>query len=1034
MSILYQQFFKPFCRGIWVFVSRFLAVLGLIIGVFLVIWSGLSWFKVRLPVAQHAMVLGKETPYHCSLTAGYIIPAYLKARFSVTDVRIAQAAQTLVHIPQITGSVSPFRALFQGMIYRVHITKPHVRVPLQVLCDKLQKTDASVTYPLASWIFPWILPRLFHWPSLVIHQGHVSLDDAPLLSAISIAPQPGGIEMRAQGSLGVLQPLLAAQGITTFTGFTGALSGSLVRKNNHLVGACTFITEKGQVALKGHSAVYAVTDTAVSLSYDPAQIMLTAKGITHGDVPFSGETILTFSDHRQSGLERDTVGALLGSFNAQVGRFETKRLAQFWPEFAGTFAHKWVAKNLSQGHLEKTWIKGTYAVPASRDTVSDVAFHGGMDLRGVTVKYHEKMPALTSVNSTACFTDDHFHFVFNRGEIKAIKLVGGEMWIKGLAVEKQVADMTLMLDSPLSDALAFIDMPLLRYATDVGIVPKKTSGHAKTTLRLTFPLAQTVTLNDLQVQVNAQMTDVKLLKIPVLGDHILTKGAFNLVLKDHQLSLTGQGNLPELCMIRLAVNTRADEQQNILRKQQQKIKTSPQTKTNPKTATPISDLAPPPRRTIAITFPQVKPGALSRFGLPLSSLGTLTGALAVTFVSPVTQPRNHQVFTAIFEGTRGTPVPALFKRLIASDKHPVVLAVSGLLADTAPIQKWTGSISQNMKPYMTGDFSFKAGKGHPLQHFAIKGTPRLGGSLSIMGTKKDQWDVVITGKNFDFDGLFSGADTTTGPDFSGAVHLTLSNVLYKHQLFLQNLAGTGQFDTGQCIAASLEGALSEKNDTVVFTVASDAATQTRHLSFTCNSFGRLLKQLNPSVELEGELLRIKATKKYVDPHAPWKGDFQITQTNIVNVPVMTNILRLLSPFALFELSQAGQKGMLFSQFQGEFSYRDQVLSLFSAYGMGLNLSLSVAGDIDFQKGYLSLSGALTPFSIFNTLLGHIPLIGQILTGGKGEGILAISYHADGPFDNVVVAANPLSVLTPGFLRKIMSAPHKKLTPDVTVTP
>lgn len=53
----------------------------------------------------------------------------------------------------------------------------------------------------------------------------------------------------------------------------------------------------------------------------------------------------------------------------------------------------------------------------------------------------------------------------------------------------------------------------------------------------------------------------------------------------------------------------------------------------------------------------------------------------------------------------------------------------------------------------------------------------------------------------------------------------------------------------------------------------------------------------------------------------------------------------------------------------------------------------------------------------NSLLSSIPLVGEILTGGSG--LIAATYTMKGPSKDPQVSVNPLSILTPGFLRKIL---------------
>ena len=53
------------------------------------------------------------------------------------------------------------------------------------------------------------------------------------------------------------------------------------------------------------------------------------------------------------------------------------------------------------------------------------------------------------------------------------------------------------------------------------------------------------------------------------------------------------------------------------------------------------------------------------------------------------------------------------------------------------------------------------------------------------------------------------------------------------------------------------------------------------------------------------------------------------------------------------------------------------------------------------------------------MLGRIPVLGNILTGGeKGGGVFAATYTMTGPMEEPVILVNPLSALTPGFLRNL----------------
>ena len=50
-------------------------------------------------------------------------------------------------------------------------------------------------------------------------------------------------------------------------------------------------------------------------------------------------------------------------------------------------------------------------------------------------------------------------------------------------------------------------------------------------------------------------------------------------------------------------------------------------------------------------------------------------------------------------------------------------------------------------------------------------------------------------------------------------------------------------------------------------------------------------------------------------------------------------------------------------------------------------------------------------------LRDIPLVGDILTGGKGQGIIGVTFALGGTIDKPMFQANPASALAPGFLRR-----------------
>jgi hypothetical protein len=67
---------------------------------------------------------------------------------------------------------------------------------------------------------------------------------------------------------------------------------------------------------------------------------------------------------------------------------------------------------------------------------------------------------------------------------------------------------------------------------------------------------------------------------------------------------------------------------------------------------------------------------------------------------------------------------------------------------------------------------------------------------------------------------------------------------------------------------------------------------------------------------------------------------------------------------------------------------------------------------------LDIQGTIVPAYTLNSIIGNIPLLGSLLLGGEGQGLFAANYRATGSAADPQVSVNPLSALTPGFLRRL----------------
>ncbi|KAF0138358.1 MAG: hypothetical protein FD153_1371 [Rhodospirillaceae bacterium] len=101
-----------------------------------------------------------------------------------------------------------------------------------------------------------------------------------------------------------------------------------------------------------------------------------------------------------------------------------------------------------------------------------------------------------------------------------------------------------------------------------------------------------------------------------------------------------------------------------------------------------------------------------------------------------------------------------------------------------------------------------------------------------------------------------------------------------------------------------------------------------------------------------------------------------------------------------------------------FVYQDGILSLTDFHTSGPSLGLTAAGKLFLRETRLDVDGTIVPIYLVNSLVGNLPLLGDLITGEKGGGLFAATYTMTGSFSNPEMTVNPLAVILPGFLRNL----------------
>ena len=205
----------------------------------------------------------------------------------------------------------------------------------------------------------------------------------------------------------------------------------------------------------------------------------------------------------------------------------------------------------------------------------------------------------------------------------------------------------------------------------------------------------------------------------------------------------------------------------------------------------------------------------------------------------------------------------------------------------------------------------------------------------------------------------------------------------------------------------------------------------RNLHLTTDDFGALLRLLDITDKVRGG--KLTATGQVEDRNGMriLRGKVEGSNYRVVEAPGLAQLLALASFSGPASLMKG--EGIPFGRLQSDFVLNANTLELRNARAYGEAIGINASGRFDYRANTLDVAGTLVPAYMLNSLIGNIPLVGDLLVGGKGEGIFGANFRIAGASAEPGVSVNPLSALAPGFLRRLFLFDAWEPTPTTTKT-
>jgi hypothetical protein len=283
-----------------------------------------------------------------------------------------------------------------------------------------------------------------------------------------------------------------------------------------------------------------------------------------------------------------------------------------------------------------------------------------------------------------------------------------------------------------------------------------------------------------------------------------------------------------------------------------------------------------------------------------------------------------------------------------------------------------------------------------------------------------------------------------------AINLTISGQSFDARPYIKNIISPAKTDGGEQSASSgLSFIVNAKFKEVIAhrgeVVRGLAATFVSHGGKinTANISGSFASGQTVSLRLTptegGRELRVKTNdggsalraSNFYSKIAGGQLDFYALMANGAGSPIRSGQLQLnafevRNEAALAELDSRGRAkksgprkgGIIFNRLVLPFTTDQRFVRVCKVKLDGAEMGGVAEGLIRKQDGAIDITGTMIPAQAINGIFNKIPILGQILSGGKNEGMFGVTFAMGGTITKPRTQVNPLSFFAPGFLRKL----------------
>ncbi|HUG60697.1 MAG TPA: DUF3971 domain-containing protein, partial [Methylomirabilota bacterium] len=266
----------------------------------------------------------------------------------------------------------------------------------------------------------------------------------------------------------------------------------------------------------------------------------------------------------------------------------------------------------------------------------------------------------------------------------------------------------------------------------------------------------------------------------------------------------------------------------------------------------------------------------------------------------------------------------------------------------------------------------------------------------------------VTGQSFDarplIDQLFSTSSSSPDADaLTMRIEADVQRLLAHRGEAISEVRGSMQLTGGVVDAADLAGRFSNGGPVSLKVVP--AGSELRQLKLTGGDGGAALRAVDLYSKVKGGAIDFSAWLGPGRTGSVQRGLLVIDRFDVENEVVLDEV-DLPTGRGIAGAPRQRREGLSFTQLKLPFSVDETYIRIGDALVRGPEMGASAQGHIRKADGRLDIGGTIIPAYALNAALSDIPLLGDLLTGGKGEGMFGVTYALKGSRRDPEVLFNP----------------------------